>query len=487
MLAANSFFTWRAAATGGDPYRAQRKLLLHFGGTNGSTTFTDSSPIGRSPTVNGAAKITTSDSVFGGSAGLFSPATSDRLDYASSADWNVGAGISAFCIELRLKMTSNPGGFISVLSRRSAPSNWQYQIGLHNTQTLSISTSGNGATWGLTDPTALTLNQWYHVALTFDGTTFRLFRDGVMVASSGFTGTNSDNGGVLCIGNSTTQSEYFPGLIDELSFVKGAAVYTSNFTPSATPIPDFAVAPYSANYLLVAGGGAGSRAVASQYEGSGGGAGGLLAGSIALTPGTVYSFTVGAGGANGTTAASGANTTGLGLTAIGGGGAGTGLNTAGAAGGSSGGATGNVATGAATAGQGNKGGEFNAGAFAPGGGGGAGAAASNATAGAGLSNSITGSALMYAGGGGSAYVLTGGAGGGGDGGSPGTAGTNGLGGGGGGGQSTGSQAGGPGGSGVAIISVPTANYTGITTGSPTVTTNGSNTVLKFTANGSYTA
>jgi hypothetical protein len=35
--------------------------------------------------------------------------------------------------------------------------------------------------------------------------------------------------------------------------------------------------------------------------------------------------------------------------------------------------------------------------------------------------------------------------------------------------------------------VPTTNYTGTTTGSPTITTNGSFTVIKFTASGSYTA
>jgi hypothetical protein len=44
-----------------------------------------------------------------------------------------------------------------------------------------------------------------------------------------------------------------------------------------------------------------------------------------------------------------------------------------------------------------------------------------------------------------------------------------------------------GGSGIVIISVPTASYTGITTGSPVVTTNGSNTIIKFNSSGSYTA
>ena len=49
------------------------------------------------------------------------------------------------------------------------------------------------------------------------------------------------------------------------------------------------------------------------------------------------------------------------------------------------------------------------------------------------------------------------------------------------------SAGAAGGSGVVILSVPTANYTGTTTGSPTVTTSGSNTIIKFTSSGTYTA
>ena len=44
-----------------------------------------------------------------------------------------------------------------------------------------------------------------------------------------------------------------------------------------------------------------------------------------------------------------------------------------------------------------------------------------------------------------------------------------------------------GGSGRCILILPTADYTGITTGSPTVTTSGSNTIITFLSSGSYTA
>jgi len=62
--------------------------------------------------------------------------------------------------------------------------------------------------------------------------------------------------------------------------------------------------------------------------------------------------------------------------------------------------------------------------------------------------------------------------------------------GGGGGGSSGNNVtgtGGAGGSGVVILRLQTSNYTGTTTGSPTVTTDGGNTILQFNGSGSYTA
>ena len=59
--------------------------------------------------------------------------------------------------------------------------------------------------------------------------------------------------------------------------------------------------------------------------------------------------------------------------------------------------------------------------------------------------------------------------------------------GGGGGGINSSSRGGDGGSGVVILKVPSALYSGTTTGSPTVSVSGSDRIIKFTSNGTYTA
>jgi hypothetical protein len=270
----------------------------------------------------------------------------------------------------------------------------------------------------------------------------------------------------------------------------------------------------TASYLIVGGGGSGGSNNTNMGTG-GGGAGGLLSGTSTLAIGTTYTITVGAGGAtqsgngNGN---SGSASSALSITASGGGGGSGVSNGAGVAGASGGGgsgsfAAGTTAGGSGTSGQGNAGGTgqnstSDANAQCGGGGGGASTSGVNAglaggNGGAGAANSITGSSVTYAGGGGggkrtAGTAGTGGTGGGGNGGADanGSAGTANRGGGGGGagtGDSGTFRTGGAGGSGVVILSIPTIDYSGITTGSPTVTTSGSNTILQFNSSGSYTA
>jgi hypothetical protein len=268
-------------------------------------------------------------------------------------------------------------------------------------------------------------------------------------------------------------------------------------------------------YLAVAGGGSGGRG-----NSGGAGAGGLLTnfGGTALTinTSTVLTVTVGAGGAaiSGSSGVGnqGANSTISGpgistVTAIGGGAGGRGdastSGSPGGAGGSGGGSGYGGNGGAGTSPQGNNGGSNNPNTAGPkyggSGGGGAGAVGSpgsnnaGGAGGNGSANSITGSSVTYAGGGGGSVDSSGGGGAGGSGGGGAGSynvqgpGTDGLGGGGGGTHTTNDS--GKGGDGVVILTMPDADYSSVSTGSPTVATNvggTGKTTVKFTGNGTYT-
>jgi len=275
-------------------------------------------------------------------------------------------------------------------------------------------------------------------------------------------------------------------------------------------------------YLAIAGGGGGG---AGTYgNGGGGGAGGLrttygtISGggasaetNLTLTSGT-YTITIGAGGGNSSSGSASTITGNASISTVGGGAAGyrNGPTVNATSGGSGGGAPadgvstyGNVRPGAAgTANEGFSGADSvnGSGVIYAGGGGGAAAAAVGVNGGDALNVSITGSVEYYAGGGGTAgkadnsetYMnptgtVTGGAGTSQGNNSVGGAAIANTGSGGGGGHSSsaGASNGGSGGSGVVILRMNTSDYSGATTGSPTVTTNGSETILTYTGSGTY--
>lgn len=290
---------------------------------------------------------------------------------------------------------------------------------------------------------------------------------------------------------------------------------------------------YDITWLSVAGGGGGGTGNASSSvgNGGGGGAGGLLTGTLSnQAKGTVITVTVGAGGAGGVQSSSvptnGSNSTVTGTTDTVGGGRGGSYNfSADAATGGSGGGAGYPTSGATgTAGQGNGGGGHAGGSASPaygsGGGGGAGGAGAGGTSSAGGNGGVGATTTIISssnatsqsvgevdsgnvyfaggGGGGSDASETRGLGGLGGGGNASNAdnttseagAANTGGGGGGGGHPSGSgntYNGGNGGSGCVILKVPSNYYSGTTSGSPTVITEGDNKVIIFKASGSYTA
>ena len=302
-------------------------------------------------------------------------------------------------------------------------------------------------------------------------------------------------------------------------------------------------APVSMDFLVIAGGGnggskggvggggAGSGGYRNSYASENSGRNSPTEANIEPRKGEVLTITVGAGGTTtynpqfsdtGGEDSSIVGQTGVNITSLGGSrGGGTlylspNANTRPIVGGSGGGDfSPPVADGgsAGTAGQGFDGGSqpySNPLYYSNAGGGGAGGPVSvgvfPSPGGSGLASSITGSSVTRAGGGGGGKYKApsnpnnAGSGGGGNGGhgnppqgsTQATSGSinTGSGGGGSGGGDPGPYTeakwqGGNGGSGIVILRLPTADYSGLTTGSPTVTTDGSDTVLQFTGSGTY--
>jgi hypothetical protein len=65
-------------------------------------------------------------------------------------------------------------------------------------------------------PAPLTIGQWTHLAMTYDGAFVRLYNNGAEIRRVAISGPLDVSGGTLRIGGSTLLGQYFKGLIDEV-------------------------------------------------------------------------------------------------------------------------------------------------------------------------------------------------------------------------------------------------------------------------------
>ena len=70
--------------------------------------------------------------------------------------------------------------------------------------------------------TGLPVNTWTHLAATWDGTTVRIYVNGVQVASKAIGQTILTTNGSLRFGGNSVWGEYFNGKIDEVRVYKRA-------------------------------------------------------------------------------------------------------------------------------------------------------------------------------------------------------------------------------------------------------------------------
>lgn len=212
-----------ADGAGPDPYISNVVLLCHGNGTNGQTTFTDSSPVGRALTRLGDAQVSTTDSKFGGGCILFD-GTGDRVSASDSADFRFGTG--DFTIEAWARLAST-GAFRGIVRFEASGTPYHLRV-----------TSGNLLSWGTTSdsvtssPATLSANVWYHCAVTRASGSVRVFLNGSSSTPTTFTTDLSGTSGTFYIGGN---GFLWDGRIEEVRVTKGVARYTANFVPPTAP------------------------------------------------------------------------------------------------------------------------------------------------------------------------------------------------------------------------------------------------------------
>lgn len=232
-------------------------LLLHGDGADGSTAFTDSSQTPKVVSVaNGAPRISTAQSKFGG----------------SSIHTN-GGSIKATISPLALRDFTVEFFVLRVASTDRTI----FSIG--NNQLLLVQGSTglrlyDGGTV-IQSATMLSTSAMEHVALVRQSGVFKLFHSGILRGSA--TKAINFSSGLFTLGSwSDYFSENFNGYFDEVRITDGVARYTSDFTPPTEAFPGVYILYALSGAVTGSTGSPAARAIRANREDTGAYVGGVI-------------------------------------------------------------------------------------------------------------------------------------------------------------------------------------------------------------------
>lgn len=195
---------------------------------------TDQSPSPKAITQLGGASVG-APSKFGSSAAQIDGVAGSGFACADDAAWNFGTG--NFTVEGWFNWSSAALAGRTLLSQFLTTGDqraWRLQWTAAAALTLQVTSLGTAATTigpsGSFTPVA---GQWYHIAFDYDGTTLRLYVDGVILGQTATTAGLFDSTARMIVGATDTgasTSSAFLGNIDEVRITKGVARYG---TPAA--------------------------------------------------------------------------------------------------------------------------------------------------------------------------------------------------------------------------------------------------------------
>ncbi|NBO98578.1 MAG: hypothetical protein EBU90_00355 [Proteobacteria bacterium] len=218
-------------------YTADNKtsLLMHFDGSNGSTTFTDSSIHNRTFTASGSAIISTANSKFGGAS---LQVNSGYLTAPSDSSLGFDGD---FTIECWLYLNNNDIGyqwFVNTSENGQDQTGWTLYTESNSLLSfLARNPNSGGWSFGLQGPQP-PANEWFHYAVVRSGSTLKMFVNGVDVNASPIVSSDFSQpvayGDTFSIGNYVFIDIPLDGFIDEVRVSKGVARFPSTFIDPAT-------------------------------------------------------------------------------------------------------------------------------------------------------------------------------------------------------------------------------------------------------------
>jgi hypothetical protein len=224
-----------------DPYFKYVTMLLHGDGSMlGSTTVTpfnaDASTNNFNIAINGDARSNNFNPYQSGYYSNYFDGTGDYLTVPDNAAFDMGS--SDFTIEGWVFLSSTGASQTFIAKGTGAGNQASYHIVFNGTNWLYY-LSGNGSTWSIASGVTMgagTANTWQHLALVRSGSTFTPYVNGTAGTTTTSATALFDSNNVFSIGADDATNQRLTGFISNCRAVKGTAVYTSNFTPSTTPL-----------------------------------------------------------------------------------------------------------------------------------------------------------------------------------------------------------------------------------------------------------
>ena len=135
----------------------------------------------------------------------------DHINFKNNYNLNSGN----FSIEAWIKSNASNNNTQTIISKRlntSSPDGYDLRL-VNNIVSFNWNNNSINATH------AIDTNRWYHIGVTFDGTNYKLYIDGLLEKTG--SGVNPTSNSVDCVlgamaQNSTTPNNYFNGYIDEV-------------------------------------------------------------------------------------------------------------------------------------------------------------------------------------------------------------------------------------------------------------------------------